>query len=136
MADAIKITGLTEFSRNLKRLDAELPKALRLAMNGALGIVVDYARPRIPKRTGRAARTLKARSTRTEARVSAGSKRVPYYAWLDFGGRGPGGRPAQRPFYKEGRFLYKALVVKREEFGKGLETALVDVARQAGIEVD
>lgn len=136
MSDPIRIEGLAEFQRNLRRLDADLPKALRIAFNDATGIVVDYARPRIPRRSGRAQGTLKARSTRTMARVSAGSKRVPYYPWLDFGGKGPNNRPAQRKFYKEGRYLWKALVVKRDEFQTALEGALVGVVRQAGIEVD
>jgi hypothetical protein len=136
MAEAIKIAGLAEFTRNLRKLDSDLPKALRVAFNGATGIIVDYARPRIPRRSGAAARTLKARSTRTEGRVSAGSKRVAYYPWLDFGGKGPNNRPAARPFHKEGRYLWKALVVKRDEFQGALESALIGVARQAGIEVD
>jgi hypothetical protein len=135
MAEPIKIEGLAEFQRNLKRLDADLPKALRIAFNDATGLVIDYARPRVARRSGRAAGTIKAKSTRTAARVSAGGKRAPYYPWLDFGGKGPGNRPAARPFYKEGRYLWKALVVKRDDLQAGLESALVGVAEQAGFEV-
>lgn len=136
MADAIKIQGLAEFQRNLRKLDADLPKALRIAFNDATGLVIDYARPRIPRRSGRAAGTVKAKSTRTLARVSAGGRRAPYFPWLDFGGKGPNNRPAPRPFYKEGRYLWKALVVKRDDLSKALEGALIGVAEQAGIEVD
>jgi hypothetical protein len=98
MAEPIKIEGLAEFQRNLRKLDSDLPKMLRIAFNDATGLVIDYARPRVARRSGRAAGTVKAKSTRTAARVSAGGRRAPYYPWLDFGGKGPGNRPAARPF--------------------------------------
>jgi hypothetical protein len=135
MAEPIRIEGLAEFQRNLRKLDSDLPKALRIAFNDATGLVIDYARPRVARRSGRAAGTVKAKSTRTEARVSAGGRKAPYYPWLDFGGKGPGNRPAQRPFYKEGRYLWKALVVKRDDLQSALEGALIGVAEQAGFEV-
>ena len=40
---SVRITGLAEFSRNLKKLDSDLPKALRVAMNDAANVVVDAA---------------------------------------------------------------------------------------------
>lgn len=136
MSDAIRITGLAEFSRNLKKLDADLPKALRVALNEAADVVVDYARPRIPKRSGRAQRSLKARSTRTEVRVSAGGNRAPYYPWLDFGGRVGRNRSVQRPFLKEGRYIYAGYFAKRKEFTEVLEAALLKTAEAAGVAVD
>lgn len=135
MAEPIKIDGLAAFQRNLRKLDADLPKALRVGLNDAVNIVVNYARPRVPTRSGRAARTLRAKSTRTEARIAAGGRRAPYFPWLDFGGKGPGGRPAARPFYREGRYLWKGYVVQRDELQRGLERALIGVAEQAGFEV-
>lgn len=136
MPGEIRIDGLAEFSRNLKKLDSDLPKMLRIGLNDAVNIVVNYARPRIPTRSGRAARSLRAQSTRTAARIAAGGRRAPYFPWLDFGGKGPGGRPAPRPFYKDGRYLWKGYIVKRDELNAGLVRALVGVAEQAGIEVD
>lgn len=136
MPDAIRIDGLAAFTRNLRKVDRNLPKALRRSMNDAADIVLDYARPKVPSRTGRARASLRASSTPKLVRVSAGGKRVPYYGWLDFGGRGPNGRPARRPFFKEGRYIYKGLTVKRKEFSVALERALVSTARAAGIEVD
>lgn len=136
MAEAIKIDGLAQFSRNLRKLDADLPKALRIALNDAADVIVDYARPRIPKRTGRAASTLKSRSTRTAVRVSAGGRRAPWYPWLDFGGKVGRNRSVERAFIKEGRYIYKGYFAKRDEFSEVLTRSLLDVARQAGIEVE
>src|SRR5574342_787900 len=133
MAEAIKIDGLAQFSRNLRKLDADLPKALRIALNDAADVIVDYARPRIPKRTGRAASTLKSRSTRTAVRVSAGGRRAPWYPWLDFGGKVGRNRSVERAFIKEGRYIYKGYFAKRDEFSEVLTRSLLDVARQAGI---
>lgn len=138
MTDAIKIDGLAQFSRDLKKLDSDLPKALRVALNSAAGLVVDQARPGIPKRSGKAARSVRAKSTRTAARVAGGGARVPYYPWLDFGGRVGKGRSVVRPFKKDGRYIYHAYFgLKRTgEFQEVLTGALLDVARQAGIGVE
>ena len=136
LVEPIKITGLAEFNRNLRKLDKDLPKALRLAHNEAAQLVVDYARPKVPRRTGRAAGTLKAKSTRTESRVQGGSSRAPYYPWLDFGGKVGRGKSVARPFIKQGRYIYPALGRHQAEFADLLAEKLVDVARQAGVEVD
>lgn len=138
MAEAIRIDGLAQFSRNLKQLDGELPKALRIALNEAADVVVGAAVPRVPKRTGRAARTIRARSTRTAVRVSAGGKRAPYFPWLDFGGKVGRKRSVERAFMKDGRYLYRAYFDKSRsgEFQDVLTRALIGVAEQAGVVVD
>lgn len=136
MTDPIQIDGLAEFSRNLKKLDSDLPKALRMAFNGAADLVVNEARPRIPTKSGKAKASVKARSTATASRVVGGSKRVPYYPWLDFGGKVGKGGSVRRPFLKDGRYIYKAYFDNRARYAALVEKALLDVARQAGIEVD
>lgn len=136
MTVTVQIDGLNQFVRNLKKLDADLPKALRVAFNDATNLVIDYAKPRVPRRTGRAQASIKARSTRTAARVAIGGNRAPYMPWLDFGGRTGPNRSVVRPFLKEGRYLYKALAVKRPQLQEALEKALLDAARSAGVEVD
>jgi len=137
MPEAIRIDGLAEFSRRLKKLGADLPKALRVALNEAANMVVDEARPKVPKRSGRAQRSIKARSTRTAVRIVAGGARAPHYPWLDFGGRVGPARSIVRPFYKDGRYIYKGYFEKSSsgEFQEALSRALVDVAKQAGLEV-
>ncbi|HZO69204.1 MAG TPA: HK97 gp10 family phage protein [Kribbellaceae bacterium] len=136
MADAIKVDGLAEFSRSLKKLDTDLPKALRVALNEAADVVVSDAKRRVPTRTGRAQRSIKARSTRTAVRIAEGGTRAPYMPWLDFGGRVGRNRSVVRPFRKEGRYLYAAYFDRKAEFGEVLTRALLDVARQAGVEVE
>ena len=136
MADPIRIDGLAAFSRKLRKVNADLPKALRVALNDAAGIVVDEARPKIPRRTGRAQASIKVRSTRTLARVSGGNNKAPYYPWLDFGGRVGRRGHTVRPFLKDGRYLYKGYFVRRDEFADRLWRALLGIAAAAGIAID
>lgn len=135
---AVKIDGLAQFVRDLSKMNKELPKAVRLALNQAADLVVTEARPHVPKRSGRAARSIKARSTRTAARVVEGGKRAEYMPWLDFGGRVGRAHATKRAFLKEGRYVYPAYHQLRASgrFEQVMSTALVDVARQAGVEVD
>lgn len=133
--EPIKVEGWREFNRNLRKMSAELPKALRLAGNEAAEIVVDWAQPKVPRKSGRAAASVKARSTRTAARVSGGSKSVPYYAWLDYGGRVGRDRTTERLFVKEGRYLYPGYAANADKVRAVLLAALRKVAEDAGLEV-
>lgn len=136
MAEKIKVSGLREFQRALKQMDADLPKQLRTALNEASGIVIDYASGHMPSRSGRAKASLKARSTQREARVGLGGRKAPYAPWLDFGGEGRRkGRPSARPFIKSGRYVYKGLEVKRDEVTDIMSSALTELARGAGLVV-
>jgi hypothetical protein len=135
MYDPIKIVGLTEFRRELRKMDRELPKTLRKALNSASELVVETALPWVPRQTGRAALSLKARSTQTSARVAGGSARASYYPWLDFGGTVGRKKSVSRPFYKHGRYMYKAYDERRDEIEEILQRALVDLAREAGVGV-
>lgn len=132
----IAVTGLAEFNRGLRRIDADAPKELRKSLNTSADLLVRRTRPLIPKLTGRAAGSLKAASTRTSARVRVGGSKARYYPWLDFGGRTGIRRSVERPFYKEGRYLYPTLRRVRPEIEASLLGALTDVARGAGLEVD
>jgi hypothetical protein len=127
---------LREFVRGLKQMDRELPKAVRLAFNDAADIIVQDARPRVPAQSGRARGTVKTRSTRTMARVVGGGSRAPYYPWLDFGGRVGRRRSVKRPFLKDGRYIYRAYDLHKNEFIETMRDNLLDVARSAGIEVE
>lgn len=136
MAEAIAIDGLSQFVRNLKALDRETPKALRVAFNAAVDVVVQDARSGIPTKSGRAKGSVKAKSTQTASRITGGGDRAPYYPWLDFGGRVGRNRSIKRPFLKEGRYIYRAYFANRAKYVELLEDALVDAAHRVGIEVD
>ena len=136
MTEAIKIDGLAQFVRNLKKLDADLPKALRVGFNDAAQIIVDYAKPKVPHRSGKAAGSIRKASTQTAVRVKEGGKRAEYMPWLDFGGKVGRKKSVRRPFLKEGRFLYAGLHAEREQIMAAVEKALLDAAASAGVDVE
>lgn len=131
----IKIVGLKEFNRSLRKLDKDLPKSLRLALNEAGEIVVQWVKPKVPVDSGAAADSVKTRSTRTSARVTGGTTKVPYFAWLDYGGRVGRNRSVKREFKAEGRYIYPGYYANVEKIEAKLREALLDVARNAGLEV-
>lgn len=133
--EPIEIEGLRAFMRNLRDLDAALPKALRLAGNEAAAVVVDDARSRMPRRSGRAVKSVKARSTRVAVRIASGGKNAPYVPWLDYGGRVGPNNSVVRKFESDGRYVYPAFTDNRTRVDDAYRNALRTIARQAGIEV-
>lgn len=133
--EPIKVEGLREFQAAVRRAGGDLPRALRLGLNSAMDIVVEHARPRVPRKSGRAAASIKAQSTGNRARIKSGGNRAPYMPWLDFGGKVGRNRSVSRPFRKEGRYIWKSFADRRQDVISALETALTDVAKSAGLEV-
>ncbi len=136
MPEAVRVEGLKEFVRGLKGIDRGLAKAVRVVFNDAADIVVTDARPHVPTRSGKARASVKARSTQTAARIVGGGNRAPYYPWLDFGGRVGRRKSVKRPFLTDGRYIYAAYNRHKGEFVEKMSEGLVDVARQAGIEIE
>src|ERR1044072_2323281 len=130
--EASKITGLDEFRKLLRKLDRDLPKGLRLASNEAAAIVVDYAQKHVPRRTGRAARAIRASSTRRQARVTGGRAPLAYSPGLDFGGRVGRKRSVRRPFVPAGRYIYPGLGENRDKIAEALIGALARLPPDAG----
>lgn len=134
--DPIKVVGLNEFRKGLRGMDRELPKTVRLALNGVADVLIDATRPKIPRRTGAAAASLKAQSTQSAARIAVGGAKAPYYPWLDFGGRTGRKKAAVRPFYKSGRYIYPTLAEQRDNIQDAMLKAMAQLASTNGVEVD
>jgi hypothetical protein len=132
--EPIAVEGLRDMVRSLRDLDSGLPRAVRLAANEAAGIVVQDAQRRTPSRSGKARKSIKAKSTRTAARVTSGGRRAPYMPWLDYGGRVGPNRSVRRPFIADGRYVYPAYRDKREQVKTAFAEALARIARDAGLE--
>jgi hypothetical protein len=135
MVATIKVSGLRELQGALKAAENATPKMLRLALNEAAEVVLDYARPQVPSKSGAARGSMKVRSTQREARVAAGGRKAPYYPWLDFGGAVGKGSSVKRSFYREGRYIYPTLRKKHPEIIEAMGKALAGVVLEAGLEV-
>lgn len=124
----IKVDGLKQFQRNLKTLSPELAKTLRKTLNVIADDVVQLATPHIPRRSGRAAGSLRAASTQTGSRVRGGSARAPYYPWLEFGGAIGRRDHTIRKHEKGGRYLFPALARERPRIEQKLNALLEEIA--------
>jgi len=121
--------------RGLKGIDKGLPKQMRVLLNGVAGIVVDATKPKVPSRTGAARGSLKAASSQSESRISAGGRRAPYYPWLDFGGATGRKKATKRDFLKSGRYIFPTVAAMQDEIQDAMGKAVVQLARDNGIEV-
>lgn len=136
IVDAVQIAGLAEFRRSLRALDAAAPRALRVAGNQAAQLVVDTARPRVPRRSGKAAQSIKARSSQAAVKIASGGRSAPYMPWLDYGGKVGVNDTASRPFIADGRYVYPAYHAVKGQFEGVLRTALQAIADEAGLDLD
>lgn len=135
MRPRIETRGIREFQRSLRQMEDGLQKELRPVFNGAAQVVVDAARPKVPRRTGAAAASLKVRSSQREGRLAAGGRRAPHYPWLDFGGNVGPNDSVSRPFVTIGRYVYPAVVDQQAEIQEVMSQGLTRLAGQAGLEV-
>lgn len=139
--DPIKIIGLREFQKALRDMGQDLPRQLRVTLNSVAETVLGGARRRVPSKSGRARGSLKVASSQREARIKGGTTRVPYYGFLDFGGRvgrgrtGPNTGSVRRPFIRSGRYMYPSYSANRATVHAALEQVLVDLAQANGLEV-
>lgn len=123
----VVVSGLRETLRGIKAMESMAPKELRDALKRVGQLVVDEARKGVPRRSGKAAGSIKARGNTKGVQIAVGGASAPYYPWLDFGGTvGPGHRPGRaysgsvhRTYrgapYGKGRYLYPAIEENIEE---------------------
>jgi hypothetical protein len=135
-ADPIRIDGLVQFQKQLRAIDSELPKTLRVVGNAAGQLIVDWAKPRVPTRTGRAKGSIRVTSSQRQSQVTGGGKRVPWYPWLDFGGKVGPKKSVHRAFIHNGRYIYAGYTARRDDVQAVLLSGLIDTCRAAGVEVD
>lgn len=107
MSATIRVDGLDELVRGLKRFSPELAAELKSANRSIAESVVPVAKGKAPVRSGRLAASVRAGATAKTGVVRAGSARVPYVGVIHFGSPKRGIAP--RPF------LYDALDDRRAE---------------------
>ena len=135
-SDAIRVSGLREFQAGIRRMDQKLPRQIRVVLNDAGEAVVRSTRARMPRRSGRAASSIKMASSQREARIKAGGGKAVYYPWLDYGGSVGRRGSVKRPFIREGRYLYPAYRAQRGAVLGKMQAGLAELARSSGVGVD
>lgn len=146
MAAAIEVRGLREVQSAFRKVDKDLPKGLRTEFLGIAQDVQHGIQAKVPRRTGHAAGSVRARASQRGAGIAFGGQAAPYFPWLDFGGStGKGHRPGvsesgsvkRLPWMGtsgEGRYVYPTISEKRADIEKAAEDAVMNVAKSAGLE--
>lgn len=135
----IKVDGLAKFRRDLKSIDPELVKELRVELLTIAQGIVSEARQLVPLRSGTAAGSLRAGASGNNAYVAGGKASVPYYGWLDFGSRTPvqGNPRSKGPWAgsgagpEGGRFIYPTIKRNERDIEKQAQKAFDKVADAA-----
>lgn len=148
--EGVRIEGLKEVQRALKKYGDEAPKELReeLKNSSATLKVVSDARRRLTegigknlkrdsRSTGRAAASLRVLSNANGVFIVGGKGSVPYYGWLDFGGQlhptGSRYNGQKRNFIKQGRAIYPAINENIHNLERAAEDAVARAKRKAGL---
>lgn len=136
----IVVDGLRDLNKALKAADTEAISAMKAVMKEIAEGVAGDARSRIPKRSGTAAASYRARGGVKGAAVAFGGPKAAYAPWLDFGGRlrPVGGRHNEqyRPVVREGRYLYPAIRDNMDDVADKVAGAIDDITKRYGFRVE
>lgn len=127
----VYVSNLAQVRKYLRKVHPDLVPVLREDLKAA---IIQNTLPRIiakvPRKSGYAQFTIKARSGGNTLYVLAGGKSsvAPYFGWLDFGGtlKGLGrgrNQTISRPIIKRGRYVYPGILET--------QTQLVEAAGRA-----
>lgn len=134
--EPIRVEGLRDLQAALKAIDGEAQKQLRLVLNDAAGVVVRGAQRRAPVKTGAYRNTIKVASSQREARVKAGSAKVAYAGFIDYGGSVGRHKSVKRPFIKTGRVVYPAYYAQQPNILAMMNAGLARLITNSGLAVD
>lgn len=123
--------GLAPFRAAIERASGQGQERLDAVLVAAAESVVTRARRGVPTLSGKARASIKA----TGLAVRGGGSRAPYYPWLDYGGRVGRKKSIARSWRSGGRYIYPALTAEWMGLMTDAERELVDLARDAGLEV-
>lgn len=149
----LNLVGLKELRGALRRFGGELPGELREGLKGAADIAVQDIRGQMPKRTGRAASSVRSVSSGNTIFIKGGGARVPYFGWLEFGGNLPPRRPRNKkalawagaahpvasakgpslPKVREGRYIRPTIARRMPEIVEAAADATDEAMRKAGL---
>lgn len=130
--ESIKVEGLTDFRRELKALDASLPKEIQKANKRAAEIVADKARASFAARGGvapKVAPSVKALASQRYAAVRIGGPQYPYAMGAEWGSNRF--RQFDPSRGKQGYSLYPTIRKERDAIVDRMGDALEDIARRA-----
>ena len=139
----VEVEGLAEFRRALNQVDRELGKELRRTMKSEVAQpVAQRVRSRVPVRSGAWRKEIKPFATARAAGVQWGRAKVPYAAWMEFGGGIPnkrnrtGSPRISRKFLAGGRYVHPTVEESASDALGAAQGALDAVMRRAQLVLD
>lgn len=133
--DPIRMKGLEAFRTGLRTMDADTAGMVADVTRRAGELVVADARRRVPVLTGKARASVDLTPKGTAVNISGGGPRVPYFPWLDYGGRVGRKRSVKRPYRPDGRIIYPALSAQKDEVLRAMEKGLAELVKSGNLKV-
>lgn len=141
VGSGVYVSNLAEVRKYLRKIHPNLVPVLREDLKAA---IIQNTLPaimrKVPKKSGYAQFTIKARSGGNTLYVLAGGKSsvAPYFGWLDFGGtlKGLGrgrNQTITRPIIKRGRYVYPGILETQQRLVEAAGQA-VDKAIQSALQ--
>ena len=153
MIAEVNVTGLRELRAALRKVDRSILPELREGLKEAANVVVRDVQAHVPHRSGRAASSVRSVAGGNTIYLKAGGARVPYFGWLDFGGKLPNKYPrtkkalaapgfgpvaratgASRAKLRDGRYVYPAIRRNTPLIVEKAAEAFDDAAAKAGLQ--
>lgn len=131
----VRVDGLRQLRRALGAIDPELQRELRGELKAIAERIASAIRRKVPlgpPARGHARDSIKGGATAGTAYVKGGQRTIPYYGWLDFGGRGGRNKRNYRPVIREGRYIYPTIAEQHDETVDAVNNVLARVTAKAG----
>lgn len=130
----IDIKGIKELQRAFSKMDGEMKSALKRAFLPIAQRVASAVQGKVPRQSGKAAGSIKAKASNYGASIAFGGSQAEYYPWLDFGGAVGRNDSIKRPFIPEGRYVYPTIADEGDELEHEVDEAIRRLAESAGFE--
>lgn len=142
-AGAVEVEGLAEFRRALSQVDKELSKELKRGMKTEVAEpLAEDIKAKVPVRSGTWRKVIRGGATARNAYIQWGRSKVPYAAWMEFGGGIPNKRNRRdsprlsRPFKSGGRYVHPTVEDNREQAGKAAADVLEETMKRARLRLE
>lgn len=130
IVDPIRVDGLTDLQTAAAKAEGDAARYLHAALEEIADLVATGARRGVPRKTGRAASSIRATGTT----FTAGGSRAPYYPWLDWGGKVGRKRSISRPWRPDGRYLFPTYRNSRQAILRTVDGALAKLYDDSGLD--
>lgn len=137
MADHLTfaVTGADDLRRALRATSDGLDEHVRAQFLDQARMVAADAAGHVPRQSGAARATVDAVILDQAATIVGGGGRVPYFPWLEYGGRVGRHQSVRRPFVRDGRYIGRAVDAAFADIEAAAARGVADAARGAGLEV-